>query len=251
MLSASLQHPQLTNLFCLDPFAAKHLARFSRRVNSLPLADPVDIDRELKIDATQLKTQLGIEPQRKVLLLFGALTKRKGILPLLDSLCLLSPEITNRLCLFLVGSMDSEFKDRIASKIDRLTSSTSVQVVTQYEYVSETEIQQYFQLADVVLALYQRHVGMSGILIRAAAAQKPVLASNYGLMGEITRRYKLGIDLDAKDPQAIAKGLTEFLSHSPMTFADAHLMEQFATQNSAVNFASTIFQTLNIAPVVN
>ena len=111
-----------------------------------------------------------------------------------------------------------------------------------------SEIQQYFQLADVVLALYQRHVGMSGILIRAAAANKPVLATNYGLMGEITRRYKLGIDLNARDPQAIAKGLTEFLSNPPTTFADAHFMQQFARQNSAVNFASTIFQTLNITP---
>jgi glycosyltransferase involved in cell wall biosynthesis len=119
-----------------------------------------------------------------------------------------------------------------------------VQILHVNRFVIDREIQPYFQLSDVVLAPYQRHVGMSAILVRAAAAQKPVLSSNYGLMGEMTRRHQLGLAIDSTDSQAIADGIS-FLLQTPLAqVGDRSKMQAFAAQNSAQRFADVIFETI-------
>ena len=246
LLAGTLKNPQLKCIFSLDPFAVKYFSQFSSRVKAVPLSDPVEINSNLTIDREKLKASLGIKPQRKVFLLFGGLTKRKGILPLLDALAKLPSELGQKICLLLVGSISEQFKHKIQPKIAAVAQGNLVQIISEYRYVTETETQQYFQLADVVLALYQRHIGMSGILIRAAAAQKPVISSNYGLMGEITRRYHLGLALDSSKPQEISEGIKQLLVKSPGEFIDCDHARQFAQQNSAMNFAQTIFQHLDL-----
>ncbi len=52
---------------------------------------------------------------------------------------------------------------------------------------------------DVVLIPYQRHVGSSGLLIWAASAGKPVITQDFGLIGALTRAYKLGQTVDTKN----------------------------------------------------
>lgn len=245
LLAATFKNPQLKCIFSLDPFVIKYFP-VSSRVKVVALPDPVEIDSNLIIDREQLKASLGIEPQRKVFLLFGGLTKRKGILPLLDALTLLPAELGQKICLLLVGSISEQFKHKIQPKIAAVAQGNLVQIISEYRYVTETETQQYFQLADVVLALYQRHIGMSGIIIRAAAAQKPVISSNYGLMGEITRRYQLGLPLDSSKPQEVAEGIKHLLVKSPGELIDGDRARQFAQQNSPFNFASTIFHHLGL-----
>jgi hypothetical protein len=63
-------------------------------------------------------------------------------------------------------------------------------------------------------------------------------------MGEMVKRYKLGITVDSSVPAEIAKGLSQFLLNSPTEFCDFHSLKSFAKQNSAEKFANTIFQYL-------
>ena len=85
---------------------------------------------------------------------------------------------------------------------------------------------------------------MSGILNRAAVAQKPVISSDYGLMGEITRRYHLGLAVDSTSPHQIASGMSKFLENSDEQQGDREHMAAFARQNSVSKFTNTIFQNL-------
>jgi glycosyltransferase involved in cell wall biosynthesis len=141
----------------------------------------------------------------------------------------------------MVGQVDKGVKVKVDSIVTDLNRERSLQIIQHYQFVPETEVAKYFQLADAVLATYQRHVGMSGILLLAAAAQKPVLADNYGLMGEITRQHQLGLTVDATKPEAIAEGLTQMLTQSEK-LGDRDKMKQFAAQNSPQSFAQTILQ---------
>jgi glycosyltransferase involved in cell wall biosynthesis len=96
----------------------------------------------------------------------------------------------------------------------------------------------------VVLAPYQRHVGMSGILLLAAAAGTPVLSSNYGLMGALVRRHQLGITVDSTSIADIANGLQYCLTQSPATLCDRQRMHAFAQQNQAARYAEVIYHAL-------
>lgn len=239
-LSRTLRHSQFKTLFCLDPFVVARIKNFNQNVEAIHLADPVQIYGYGDSQIEKLREGLGIHPGRTAFLMFGDLRKRKGIHQLLDALTLLPAHFCEKLCLLLVGPIGTE--QLVQTRIAEISQSLPIQVVKHDRFVPEREIQPYFQVADVILAPYQRHIGMSAILVRAAAAQKPVLSSNYGLMGELVKSYKLGIAVDSMIPAEIAKGLTQFLLESPAKFYDVSSMKSFAEQNTAERFASTIFQ---------
>jgi glycosyltransferase involved in cell wall biosynthesis len=242
LLSRVLQHPQLQTLFCLDPFVVQHIDQFHSSVNFVPLPDPVPLTTVSETQVISLRERLGIDPDKQVFILFGALTGRKGIDQLLEAVAMLPPELSQKFCLVLAGQANPQEQSRMATHISDICQASPVQIITNYEFIPEPEVQTYFQLADVVLAPYQRHVGMSGILLLAAAAQKPVLSSDYGLMGEMVQRYSLGLTVDSTIPAEIARGLTRFLLEPPTELCDRTSMKSFAEQNSAEQFASVIFQ---------
>jgi glycosyltransferase involved in cell wall biosynthesis len=241
LLFRILQNPNLRFLFCLDPFAVKHIAQLSNRVRIIHLPDPVrSIDSDCyKVE--QLKTRVGIDRERRVFLLFGSLNSRKGVYQLLEAIQMLPSSLCKRLCLLLAGSVSHSDKSQIEKLIAEISQVLPIQIIIRDEFIPQSEVQLYFQAADVILAPYQRHVGMSGILMQAAAVQKPVLASDYGLMGEITRWYELGLTVDSTKPQAIVQGLTHFLLESPDCFCNFTKMRQLAEQNTAERFSTTIF----------
>ncbi|OLP20478.1 glycosyl transferase family 1 [Leptolyngbya sp. 'hensonii'] len=241
-------HPQLQTVFCLDPFVIQPLSQFCHQVRVVSLSDPVQIYPHSEDTVFKLQEALGIQPNRLVFLMFGALDERKGIHQLLEATLMLPPELCQKLCLLFVGPIKPQDKIRMQPQLTQLSETLGVQILIHDKFVSDHEIQPYFQLADVVLALYQRHVGMSAILARAATAQTPVLASDYGLMGEITQYYGLGLTVDSMVPAEIAQGLTQLLTEPPAKVGDRAKMYAFAEQNSAECYAKTIFEQIGSNP---
>lgn len=244
VVARMLKHPQLKTLFCLDPFVIKHLEQWNSHVAAIHLPDPVQVDRHFAaiIQPDVLKTELGIEADRQVFLLFGSFeAERKGVYQTLEAISQLPSNLSAQICFLIVGNADLSEQAAIQSQIEQVRQLQPVQVITQFEYISEDTVQAYFQLADVVLAPYQRHIGMSGILLLAAAAQKPVLSSNYGLMGEMVKRYQLGLGVDSTIPSEITRGLTQYLTDAT-SLGDRTSMKQFAEQNTAEEYAKVIFQ---------
>jgi glycosyltransferase involved in cell wall biosynthesis len=246
ILPKVIRHPQLENLFCLDPFAITSISAISQRNKAVYLPDPVKIhDGSVSNKLEPFRQKLGIAPGRKVFLLFGSLyDSRKGINQLLTAISSLPPVLCQQISLLLVGEITQGQESPLMNQIAEVSESLPVQIIIQDKYIPEEEVPLYFQTADVVLAPYQRHVGMSGIIVQAAAAQKPLLSSNYGLMGKTVRHWELGLTVDSTEASEIAKGLTRFLLESPEKLGDRNKMKAFALQNSAENFAALIFKRI-------
>ena len=252
-LDRILAHPQLRTVLCLDPFAVEALKtdipgerlRQRNHAKIVPLADPVRSAPSTSLDLVAYRAQLGIQADRRVFLLFGALDERKGIYQLLEAIELLQPALSQQMCLLLVGKTGTAERANIAQKIAALRQQKPIQIIECYDFIPEDEVLAYFQLADVVLAPYQRHVGMSGILLLAAAAGKPVLSTDYGLMGELVRRYRFGIVVDATQPSELMQALASCLTAAPETLGDRSQMQVFADLNSIDRYTSTIFQYLD------
>lgn len=239
-LSRILGNSYFYNLFCLDPFVVAHISKKHRELRVMHLADPVKIYDYPDSEIDAIKKDLGIQNNRKIFLIFGAPRKRKGIYELLDAISLLPSDLCEKFCLLLVGPVASE--ELVETRIEEISKSLPVQFVKYDKFIPDEQIQPYFQIADFILAPYQRHIGMSAILVRAAGAQKPVLSSNYGLMGEMVKRYKLGIAVDSTVPSEITKGLTQMLLEPSTKFGDISKMKYFAEQNSPSEFGRIIFQ---------
>jgi glycosyltransferase involved in cell wall biosynthesis len=237
-----LKHPQLKTFFCLDPLAIKYIEKFSSQAKILHLPDPIEITEQSNTNLEKIKTNLAIDSNKKIFLLFGALDGRKGIYQLLDAIALLPDEFCQKLCLLLIGGTNSREQTKIETQVTAICQHKPVQIIQLYQFIPESDVTAYFQIADIVLAPYQKHTGMSGILLQGAAAGKVILSSNYGLMGEIVKRYKLGLGVDSTNPREIMKALTKCLLEPPVTLCDREEMAQFIGQHSHKNYTKIIFK---------
>ncbi|MBW4467563.1 MAG: glycosyltransferase [Pegethrix bostrychoides GSE-TBD4-15B] len=241
-LTQLLRCPDLQQLFCLDPLAVEAMNQLAPHLNGLApgkarhLPDPVQATATLDQDAASLRAKLGVEPERQVFLLFGMLSQRKGVYQLLAAIEQIAPALCQRLCFLLIGPTDDP---HLSAQVAQISMFRPVQIICQHNFLPDHEIQPYFELADVVLAPYQRHIGMSAILVRAAAAQTPVLSSDFGLMGEMTRRHQLGLAVDSADSEQLAAAIQVAMTQQ---LGDPQRMAEFAAENQPELFTDTIFQ---------
>ena len=121
-----------------------------------------------------------------------------------------------------------------------------MQIIRRNEFVPEEEVPYYFNSADYVLAPYQKHVGMSGLVIQAAAAKKPILASNYGLIGQLVIEHQLGLTCNSASPVSISQCVQQALKTPKSNLIDFDKKQRFAQQNSSDIFAKQIFDSICI-----
>ena len=245
ILNQALRHPRFSHLFSLDPIAPQYISPPNQRVKVHALADPVDVSYHTATSNNELRQHLGIEDDRTVFLLFGALNGRKGIYQLLQSLEILPHEICQKVCLVLLGEANAQDQQRITTSVKSLRQKKNIQILERYEFVEDAILHQYIGMADVVLALYQKHVGMSGVLMQAALHEKPVLGSDYGLMGELVRRYQLGLAIDSTAPTEIVAGITQYVKAPQAIKIDAQKMNDLVSKNSSTAFAELILSQLS------
>lgn len=162
-------------------------------------------------DIESMRLELGVEEGRTVLMLIGILDRRKGVVELLEACGRLPEEVAARICLVLVGRLAEDCRKDVNELVARLGPGSAAQVILRNQFVPEADVQVYYGVADVILATYQKHMGSSSALIRAGLAGKPVLASDYGLLGELVRRRKLGRTVDACDSQSLVDGIISCL----------------------------------------
>ncbi len=241
LLRLALWRSDFGTLFCLDPFSVEAIRPWHAATRYLP--DPVEIYPHTPEELQTIRERLAVEPGRKAALVFGLLDERKGIAPLLQALGYLSETEQRQLALVLVGPMPEYVRAELDPLLAEAVTRYPIQLVRYHEFVSDAQIQPYFAAADFVLALYQQHVGMSAVLVRSAAADKPVLSSDYGLMGELVGKRGLGRAVDATNPAAIAAELRYFLT-TDVPPGSTPGRAEFAEQNRAARYAQTIFDTL-------
>lgn len=242
--SQVLKNQSLKTLFFLDPFAVEAIHKDWNFKKAVYMPDPVQHYQDSELNLEKLQNNRDIQPHRKVFLLLGSLGERRGVYQLLEAVTLLPDEICQDLCLLLVGKVEASEQERLPARIAAISQSKPVQIISHFEFISELDVHGYFRLSDVILSPHQKHIGMSGTLVLAAAAQKPVLSSNYGLMGEMVKRYGLGLTVDSTIPAEIAQGLIRFVKEPERVLCDRAKMKQFAENNSTEKFAEVIFKNL-------
>jgi len=244
LLARTLRQPLVHRVFFLDPFAADAAMRMpgAEKVRYLP--DPVEPNRASAAQVAALRARLGIAADRRVLLLFGHLTPRKGCDLLLDALGRLTAPVCRSLCLVLAGPVGQAYRAALEARIDALCAAQPLRCVRQFGYVPDEDVASYFRLADLVVAPYPHHTGSSGIVLLAAAAQRPVLASRHGLVGEWVRRNRLGLAVDTTDSLDIAAGVQRWLAGLPPEIADPDEMKRLADEHAVERFTGTLLTVL-------
>lgn len=238
LLQTMLTNPSLHTLFELDEYAVPAIRRLRpRRDVAVHLPEP------LSPFSTAVPSPLlsQVEPGRRSLVLFGALDERKGLLVMLEALLQLRADEQERVALVLAGKL---VQPELRPRINAFRQNTQVQLLFEDRFLNDVEIQPLLGQADLNLVPYVGHVGSSGILVRTATAGKPVLATNFGLVGAHVRRNGLGRAVDTWTPEPLSQALSEWLEDPTTIPFDADKAQAFADSNTAAAFASTLFGRL-------
>lgn len=167
---------------------------------------PIGVDEiDFKLTQEEARKKLNIPSDKKVVLFFGFLAGYKGINLLLEAFQKLEPE---EYFLILAGGKPkrvendrkyNEWHDSVVERFDELSN------VLRAGFVSDQDIETYFQASDVLVMPYLQILSSSGPMSMSIAHQKPFLASD--VFQEAVPKPDM---IFQRNPQALAKKIVEF-----------------------------------------
>jgi glycosyltransferase involved in cell wall biosynthesis len=165
-----------------------------------PAKEPPQITDE------QARAALGLPRSDPILLFFGNGRSDKGPDVLLAAL----PQIRGSWVAVFAGERGVVSDAEVEACRRRLDDPG--RVITRFGYVTEADADRYFRAADVVILPYRSSFrGTSGILQRAAASGKPVVATDVGDVGRTVREEGLGFAVPPESPSQLAEAIGRFL----------------------------------------
>ncbi len=176
-------------LLTVDPFATSsasvsHMALYGNPVLPLPHFREIPANMPSQSEARQ---QLGLPESGRLLGSVGDLGRRKGTELLIESFARSDPGPNDQL--LLLGLLSKTAKDKL-NEHQHLVDQGNV--VFHDRFVSDSEFCNFFFAVDAVWCGFPHQVGIASTQLFAAEANKPVISSNYGAVGWLTKEYGLG-----------------------------------------------------------
>lgn len=172
----------------LDEGAPEKLRRIAPGIPATALPDPWE--KRPSLDTREARERFGLPQDRKIFLHIGSSEKRKGLSDVIAAFRRICDSPGPGKPLLLRVGENGRLNDRERAKLEDLKNKGYAQL--EEGHVPEEDFLEYFSAADWVLLPYRRFRFSSGILSNAIAAGKPVIASDYGLIGRKVKEYSLG-----------------------------------------------------------
>ena len=239
MLSKVLKSGQIQDLFCLVHALVPYMKGQKTQTQIIPICDPIKQFEISKSEIAEFKNKFKVPKDKQIFLNFGYLDDRKGMEVFIDACATLPIEALAKICLLLAGPVPEYYEKIIEAKLAQVPE---LEVIRCYGYLPAREVQICFEISDVVLILYQDFLNMSSVLIRAAMANKPNLATQTGMIGELVSKHNVGITVDATSVSEVGNELKAIIKNGISYSEDS--LKQLAEENSLNSFLSTIDQAI-------
>jgi glycosyltransferase involved in cell wall biosynthesis len=198
----------LTALFTIDEVLHQyvHQQKLKNATKLLYLPDPAPVVE--RVPKTAARERLGIPIEAVVILAYGAIHERKGVIELLDA-------VVEDICpsdvhVLLAGVQDKKVQAAVwAGAGAKLTASGRLHNINSYLSTEDEGL--VLGASDMVWVGYREHFQMSGILALAGRCGLPVLACREGLIGWLTSRYGSGVVVSPEDRVGVAGAIRELM----------------------------------------
>ena len=163
------------------------------------LPDPWD--GNFSIPQQDARNTLNLPNNQFILLQFGIGTRRKGLHLVIEAM----NNIPKSSPVFLLCAGKLSIDSALRAQLELLENQNRAMVIDRY--VSSQEEKLCFCASDAILLPYVDHYGSSGVLSRAAASGKPVIASDYDLTGWRVNHHELGLIFKTNDPSELRSAI--------------------------------------------
>lgn len=201
-----------------DFFEAKFLdGILAGKVNVVPLGMK---KINAQIDQREARQYLDLPEERTIFLHFGSLHQDKNIKIILAAMKGI-PDI------LLVHAGKTGTKTDLAHLVNY--HSLQDKVIIKDCYIPEMEKQYFFAAADAIILSYNKDFLVAGSMLWEAVRFKlPAISSDNGGLGELVRKYKIGLVFNAED--------VDSLNHALLTFLDSSHSQRETMANSCEHF---------------
>jgi glycosyltransferase involved in cell wall biosynthesis len=179
---------------------------------------------------TEARAELGIQPDKKLLLFFGLIRAYKGLKYLIEAMARVVKHLD---CVLLVVGEFYEAKDEYLTLIKDLRLEDHI--IVHDEYVKNEAVSLYFGAADVVVLPYVSAT-QSGIVQIAFGLSKPVITTDVGGLPEAVEDGKTGFVVDPQSPDKLAEAILKFYRGG----YEAKFSEQIRKNGSAFSWDAEV-----------
>jgi glycosyltransferase involved in cell wall biosynthesis len=186
----------------------------------------------------------GIGPNETVVLVFGAISKRKGVGVLLQAVTAMGEEYP--LVVVLAGRQDAEVKAQVAD-FERCIRGKAARLVVQDSFVSSADERRLFSVADIVWVGYPGFLGSSGVLTQAGCAGLPVVTGVPGEIGRAVLRSQCGLTCNLANAEEVAAALATLAKDRSLGARLGANGKERSRQHSPAIFATNIHKLIQAA----
>lgn len=200
-----LRQSEFASAISIDETLAEHYRRLGSAAAHKVVWAPDPADLELREDKGTARARLGIDSKRFVVLAYGSLTARKGVDALIEAVS--RDSVPARVSVLMVGRLDEEVRRYLGSSPHVAALAAAGRLTTAEGYATSEAEDRAFSACDAVWVGYRDHRYMSGVVVLAGQARKPVIGCDEGLIGHIIRETRSGITVDVSDLDSVANAL--------------------------------------------
>ncbi len=233
----------IQRIFFLDTNAPNRLAKLNKDITGMVLPDPGESTPTM--DKATARKYFKLPGEEKTIFLhIGTSENRKGLSDTIKAfhLGLSDSQFRERAFLLRVG-MNNKLPSRDRTKLLELVKSGNAALTEKF--VSESDFIEYFSAADVVLIPYRKFRFSSGILVNALNAGRPVLASDYGMIGKTIKKSAAGNCFKDCSVSSLSKAMVDQCRVAPKSTSR---IDTFKEQKNFINLITKSFQGLEISP---
>lgn len=192
---------------------------------------PLKFRNDNNISCEDARTKLGLTPQNRVVLIFGAIRPYKGVDIALRAFAGVVKEIPEAR-LIIAGKLWESW-----DRYDRIIKEKDIDVFIKkhLHYIDTDEVGEYFTASDLIILPYLRFDSQSGVGATALAFRKPVIVTKTGGLPELVMDHKNVVpsgDVDALSSRIIYclgnRSVLERMSHESGKIAEGMSWDKVA-----------------------
>jgi glycosyltransferase involved in cell wall biosynthesis len=192
---------------------------------------PDPVEPAPRVSRAEARRALGLAEDGRYVVLAGGIDRRKGADLLLHAF--LRARLSSNDRLLLAGPLAADIKALLKGDFEPLLAQKRIVLLDRYLEMEQLLLA--IVAADVICVPYPNHIGSASILIRAAAAERPVVSSTFGWVGHVTARFGLGWSCNVLQSDELARALESALDRAG-SWHRGDAGQRFAEFHSVANF---------------
>lgn len=166
----------------------------------------LDFQVRNRIDPLKVRAELGLAPNQKVVLLFGAIRPYKGVHTAIGAFAKVIEDVPE--AVLLIAGKAWQSWEPYQLMIERLALDKAVK--TYLDYIPSGDVYKFFEAADLVILPYEHFDSQSGVGSTAVSFRKPLIVADVGGLPDLVPDRR-GV-VPPKNPPALARAIIDCLS---------------------------------------